>query len=65
MFENMNIALFDFGSATTLTLVSSEYKFKSGLIDLGFLKSFELLGSGMEQLPELTYRRIDSYYFLD
>jgi pantothenate kinase type III len=63
MFENMNIALFDFGSATTLTLVNSKYQFKSGLIDLGFLKSFELLGSGMDQLPELTHKRIDSYYF--
>jgi hypothetical protein len=30
---------------------------------LGFLKSFELLGSGMDQLPELTHKRIDSYYF--
>jgi len=39
MFENMNIALFDFGSATTLTLVNSKYQFKGHRIDLGFLKS--------------------------
>ena len=63
MFENMNIALFDFGSATTLTLANAAYEFKGGLIDLGFLKSFELLGSGMDQLPELNYLRISSYYF--
>ena len=63
LFENMNIALFDFGSATTLTLVNSAYEFRGGLIDIGFLKSFELLGSGMEELPELTYKRINAYYF--
>ena len=73
MFENMNIALFDLGSATTLTLVNSKYQFKSGLIDLGFLKSFELLNeitkyhlSSQENKPNMTKLYLDlPRYVLD
>jgi len=63
MFENMNIALFDFGSASTLTIANSNFEFKGGLIDIGFLKSFEFLNTGMEQLPELSHRKINLFFF--
>lgn len=44
----------DFGTATTLTAVDSERKFRGGLITLGLASTFNALHASAEQLPQLN-----------
>lgn len=63
LFSDENIALFDFGTATTLTLGSSNKFFRGGMIDIGFLKSFDLIGKYMDALPSIDHKRLERFYF--
>ena len=63
LFPEENIALFDFGTAFTLTLLNSNYYFRGGMIDIGFIRSFDLIGKYMEALPSIDYRRLERFYF--
>ncbi len=44
----------DFGTATTLTAVDSDRKFRGGLITLGLSSTFNALHDSAEQLPQLN-----------
>lgn len=44
----------DFGTATTLTAVDSERRFRGGLITLGLASTFNVLHESAEQLPQLN-----------
>jgi type III pantothenate kinase len=48
------VIVLDFGSATTLSAVSSEGKFLGGLITLGLTNTFHTLHQNTEQLPDLA-----------
>ena len=63
LFPEENIALFDFGTASTLTLGSSNHFFRGGMIDIGFLKSFDLIGKYMDALPSIEQKRLERFYF--
>ena len=66
MFPEENVALFDFGTAFTLSLGAHEsdaYSFRGGMIDIGFVKSFDLIGKYMDALPSIDFKRLERFYF--
>lgn len=47
------LAIIDFGTATTLTVVESSGKFLGGLITLGLTKTYKAIANFIDQLPEV------------
>jgi pantothenate kinase type III len=54
MFPNKNIMLMDFGTATTLNLATSDYKFQGGFVNLGLQASVEAIYEKLKGFPNYT-----------
>ncbi len=55
LFENKKyLAIIDFGSATTLTVVERSGKFLGGLITLGLSKTLKAITNYLDQLPDVV-----------
>lgn len=54
LYPNQNIALFDFGTALTLSLIDQDGFFKGGYVVLGYKTSLKALSHYCSALPDLS-----------